>query len=720
MFLFNNKGRKIKQCILLIMAFSLSFSSLFAEVIANDILNKNVQRWDITFSDTDNGDVNNIETMLQEVNKVAKEIDKISVLLPRATLTGSCGDTGCSLDSVQCDAVTETPFCPDGSVLNTTRDMCQKDPDVLECPDGFTYDTLVGQCIKPVKCPDGGIYVLERQRCEFPIIYECPEGYTEENGICVSPPLCSGGGIFNKDTNLCEINITYKCEDGWTENESGDCEKPPFCPDGSSYSNIFNKCISDFTKSCPSGYSLNLVNDRCEKNPDCPSGYTYNTSTNKCEAPNACSVGTYDAITGMCKLTTTGSNYWAYKTTGVSIGDDTYKTISAWSDGHMCNYCCGVSYIFNDNGCRYVVDAGGEFCYDDSSSEVEPVGTIEKDIDNIKYECKAGTATTYTSTSCPAGYSVTADGKCSTNPTCPSGGSFDGTIDKCYINYTKTCSTGTYDSVTDRCVLDADCFGGVLNIDSDKCEISKTKTCDIGVLNPEETKCVFSPNCLNDGIFNASLDGCKDDKVPLDCPVYTDVALDVCYEKENECYIDTSFPNRDTLSYSSVLESCLVEVNIVCSTSLTWNGALEKCEAVPICNYGVYYQENDFCFKGDYSCPIDPSLECKGTEEFNHWCSPWECNLNNQCGYAFCPDEQPPKDTSPWMLRSLLGDIAYTSNSQCTSVNCDIVTNRDISYCGEDTCPKGFGVYEENNRCYQDVCPDGSFLGQDNNCYIEE
>jgi len=1115
MYSFNNKAIKMRRIILLLMVFSISFSSLFAEVTASDILNKNAQRWDITFSDTDNGDVNNIETMLQEVNKVAKEIDKISVLLPRATLTGSCsGGVGCNLDSAQCDAITETPFCPDGSVLNTTRDMCQKDPDVFDCPAGFAYDTSVGQCVKPVECPYGGTYIVERQRCESPILYDCPPGYTEENGVCVSPPLCQAGATFNPINDMCEVEATNKCggfEDGWIYDTTEDvCYKTPDCASGFVYNNTFNKCGKAFSPTCEDGYSYNSTRDRCEKNPVCPSGTTYNNSTDRCEQPNnsACSNGTWDGsrclssnqsdskcfllgyagtvgdgyangsinggmygIAGSfdanCNaktnyyaplnyvpvhqsrtksgltfqnighhddnlkcLFTFGSgimgwttnkyvnkpntntdyyfvskgsimgqttppyyeHFWVTLKSDCSISKMRYKKSATSTDitkninvqegeegginpvswGTIALYTakvkvyahasastfspsCPTNYTHNGSGKCYqnptcpnggLFDGNVDKCYKtftkscpsgayDNTSDMcvlnancdggtlnttkdrceksyEPqcangwnwnssVQTCEKDpscvagttysttlntcISNFSQSCASGysyssirdrcektptcsSGTTYNASlkkcqgteysnnlnvsgndcwssgvgcsstafawnvpksyplanlinshgkiyvyergsykgsltsysqvtqmhnqcdgygfktntgintgcfsgkcnrgtgfsfcwaktcnlvkivtsggvgcgtganacisyycsntnaiSCPSGYTKTiVSGKamCAKtyleNPTCPSGGQFDGNTDKCYLSYAKTCNIGVYDTSTDKCIIPADCFGGTLEINKDMCVQPRELLCSTGVKDSSTGKCIYDATCTDSGSLDATLSTCKDDKIPLSCVQKTDIALDVCYEKENVCKVSTSFINYNSLVYSDALKTCLVDENVVCASSLTWSEAIIKCEAVPICNYGVYNPQNNFCFADDYSCPINPSFECIGTQ-FNHWCSPWKCNSNNQCGYAFCSNNQTPKNTSPWMLRSLLGDVAYISNSQCIGANCDIVTNRDISYCGENSCPKGFGVYEQNNKCYQDVCPDGAFLGQDNNCYIEE
>jgi hypothetical protein len=69
------------------------------------------------------------------------------------------------------------------------------------------------------------------------------------------------------------------------------------------------------------------------------------------------------------------------------------------------------------------------------------------------------------------------------------------------------------------------------------------------------------------------------------------------------------------------------------------------------------------------------------------------------------------------MPRYLLNNITASGNGQCTGPKCDLAINKNISYCGTYSCPKGFGVFEQNNQCYKYECPNGSTRGQDGKCY---
>lgn len=781
----------MKRIILLLIISSITFGYLFAEVTANDILKKNTQRWDITFDNPDKADIKNTAKVLEEVAKVAKEINKISVLLPRLARMGSCGDTGCNLDSVKCDAVTEKPVCPDGSVLNPTRDMCQKDPDIFKCPTGYTYDSALELCAKSLTCPYGGTYVLKRHRCEVKRIWKCPSGYTEKsNGICVSPPICSKGGIFDKSIHKCVIKIVWKCKSGWLWNSATSrCERNPTCPSGFSYSNSANKCVASFSKTCSAGYHFVSSRNRCERNPTCPSGSNYNSYTKRCERGNACPSGqTYNRSNGKCMI------------------QNVQLAIGRVGDNYLSGYCSMYSYtstlyIANVNNLRYftlkrtkfddyikvevnghvvrvgpyggdrlkVITAsygswGGwtfrEVQYSASGFGNCELGTSWDQYHNINVKpylrngvntfkitvevagggeayayfgsqgpgiscrsgyCSKSTTPSYVNTQCPSGYAHDSSGRCYQNPTCPGGGRFDSRNNACYKPFLKHCSNGTFDSTLNECVKNPNCYGGILDAKSNKCQLLRYSVCPNGtVKNLATDNCEYSSSCTGIGTLNTSLNQCKDNKIPLRCPVGTDAKLDVCYDKVNYCQVSASFPKYSTLKYSNTLKICAIDPYIVCAKSLTWTASVRKCEAVPICMTGVYQSDTNKCFDNKYSCPIDKNIPCVGTQKYNHWCSPWKCNSNKQCGYAFCPNNMAPKNTSPWMLRSLLYNVAYTSNSQCVGSKCDIVVNRDISYCGKDSCPKGFGVYEKNNRCYKDECPNGSFLGQDNKCYIEK
>lgn len=1086
--------------LLKIFIFIFSFFPTFVnamDVNTTELFNPASAVYDVT-----NTAPNTIKTM-QLVEKTLVQVDAISGLMPREIKLGACSETGCPIDAVQCDAVTELPSCPSGSVLNATRDMCQKDPDVFECPSGFNYDNMLGKCVKPLECPSGGEYNVSRNRCEFKRIYECPVGYTQEGNTCVAPPTCPSNAIFNPTTLKCELDATYACADaGWTyEAATNKCWlAPPTCPVGYVYNTTYDKCFLAYTKGCASGYTYNTTRTRCEKTPpDCPSGTTYNTATNRCEqgSGSACTLsgGTWNGSTCTVSgsyaaaVNSTGNRIFSwyisptlgantsikrYPFTGLPLPekpisvvynraagqgwfagispanisllysegtifsatyDDavdsvvinfnyntgevyfdyflqnnstlviTYASTTTYTcpsggtlSGTTCNttsnvaascpvgythdgsgkcyanptcpssgsfdgnldlcyvsftktcssgtydssvdQCvqnatcakgvlnpskdrceqdyvpvCGTGWTFNSatqfceklpvcitgvysntydkcllsyvpsctsgytynatrdrceknppdcpNGTTYnettnrceqgagsaCTLAGGtwngtdctvdgsyvatsvmscptkifyrpvktpsEFSTDSSEWSWYALSTLTLKTEtatNCTYEglyaprptiqikavspktsvggcptiylrngglgawtlsatyqyitpninttgavfatsygngtnqvcfsdigrsvgdfyyvtplfvfnsCPSGgtlsgttcNTTSNVAASCPAGYTHDGSGRCYANPTCPSSGSFDGVNDICYLTFGKSCTSGSYDTISNACVLDPICDEGILNTTLDKCQLSRDVVCSIGAKDLVTGKCTFVASCQS----NATLvvDKCTNYPIPLTCPSGTDTTLDVCYSNVNDCYVDNSYINANTLAYSASLKTCLVEEKIACATGLTWSETYIKCEAVPICYNGMYNPENDFCYISTKECPINSSYPCKGPIG-NKWCSPYECNpTTNQCGYAKCSSGYPPTSKEE-PTEQISGLILNTSDSVCMDMSCYFSNSSRISYCGtEATCPKGFGVFQEGSNCYQSVCPPTS-QELDGSCY---
>ena len=55
----------------------------------------------------------------------------------------------------------------------------------------------------------------------------------------------------------------------------------------------------------------------------------------------------------------------------------------------------------------------------------------------------------------------------------------------------------------------------------------------------------------------------------------------------------------------------------------------------------------------------------------------------------------------------------------CIDLFCDLASYNNISYCEQEGCSQGFGVYEENGNCYLKECPQGTSEGNDGECYDE-
>ncbi|WP_457748585.1 hypothetical protein [Sulfurimonas sp.] len=535
-------------------------------------------------------------------------------------------------------------------------------------------------------CPNGGTLSGETCYQTTTSSPSCPTDYSiNDSGICYTNPTCLDGGSYDGDSDVCYKTLTITCPSGFTYDSTNSvCVADAYCSYSGTLSTSDDKCYLSKDTSCPTGYSLS--GSICIKVPTCSSGGSYASSIDQCtyEASYSCSTGyNYNSTYNVCTAT-------AICVTGTILNNSTDQ--------------CEVSGGWT---CYSGFTASGNICYQDPNCSL---GTYDENGD----ECNAGSETSCT------GLTLDADSdKCYTSSSCYDNGYYDYDSDKCWFSYSPTCSSGVYSSEDDKCLLDADCNGGTLNTATDKCEIDHGYSCpDGGTEDLSNQVCIFDTICYEGGSQNGS--NCEVDKIPLECPTDansgTDTTLDVCYSHTNDCLITTTYPDYNTLSYSDTLQACLVKTDLQCAEGLSWSAEYQKCEAIPICSEGVYYPANDKCFNEDYSCPTDPNLPCIGPS-MNKWCSPWKCNANNQCGYAYCLNNS-PSSTEPWMARDLLYNIQYIANNQCIGNKCDVVNNRDISYCGgEETCPKGFGVYEVDGKCYVDACPDGSEIGDDGNCY---
>ena len=729
---------------------------------SKDILAPNGTAFDFTFTDDTNSSIYLNKTYI-EVSQVVKEIEKIAnALVPRDISVENCSLSGCPIDAVQCDAVTESPSCPDGSILNTVRDMCQKEPDVFDCPNGFTYDNDIRQCVKPLDCPNGGTYSIERNRCEFKRIYECPIGYTQDGDTCIAPPTCPSGATFDSTLLKCTTEPTFACADtGWTYDPSTNkCfYDPPTCPMGMTYSKTYDKCLLAYTPTCATGYTYNSTKARCEKAPpDCPSGTTYNATTNRCEqgAGSACTLsgGTWNGTdctvdssypaatsTSSCKVRspirysgTMSFQVNPYYEYTINVGSTT--TVSR--DGH----CAGEPVVATCNSDNTVTIVK-QHIFIPSETTILTIGnSVPNYFNSNPSDCRgpvnafitfASSNTTYTcpsggtlsgttcinqttvAPSCPSGYTHDGTGKCYANPTCPLSGSFDGANDVCWLSFSKSCTSGTYDSTSNACINEPICDGGTLNTILDKCHMSREIICSQGVKDPVSGKCTFTATCQSGATLDVK--GCNEEPIPLTCPSGTDTVLNVCYSNQDTCKVATTYPKYATLSYSDALNICIIDENIICASSLTWSELYKKCEAVPICYNGMYNPENDFCYISTKTCPTNAAYPCLGPIG-NQWCSPYNCNPStNQCGYAECPGAIQPSQTAE-MSPSYNANLIYNaSDTLCTNGRCDLANSSRFTYCGlEEACPSGFGVFEQNGQCFVRECPQGSFQ-ENSKCY---
>lgn len=592
-FLCNNFMRSVMKVFLAMLLLS---QNIFATTnsISNDILNPNNTAYDITFTD-DTANKIYINKTYIEVSQVVKEIEKIAnALVPRDITVASCSSTtGCPLDSVQCDAVTETPYCPDGSTLNTTRDMCQKDPDVFSCPTGFTYDMSLKQCVKPLDCPNGGTYVVSRNRCEYKRIYECPAGYAQSGNTCIAPPVCPNNATFDATLLKCTLNPTFQCADaGWTyDPATNKCfYAPPTCQSGGSYNATYDKCISN---------TLSTT---------CPSGYTYDNNYKMCIANPNCSAGDYDPVTKKCLLSymPTCANGYTYNSTRLRCEktpdcpiDASYNSTTNRCEQNKNSACLSVGGDWNGNNCSVVSSYDAVLI---SSKYTCPYGGVLSGNSCLK--------TSYVSPACPSGYSLTGDGRCYITSTCSLSGQLDNNVDMCWLDFSKICSSGTYDASLDKCSLSSTCASsGTLNQSTNLCTIAASySSCSAGYSFDNNLKLCTSVATCTKGVLNASLDRCEQDYTPVCGTGWTFNSVTSMCEKDPVCIIGT---------YNKSLDKCVSSYTKTCPSGFTLNTTTNpnRCEAVPNCTAGTTYngttdtcEATPLCSQGSYSSTFKKCL----------------------------------------------------------------------------------------------------------------
>ncbi|WP_457641321.1 conjugal transfer protein TraN [Persephonella sp.] len=525
----------------------------------------------------------------------------------------------CPQNRVQCDATNEQPLCPEGT-LNPDRDMCQADAQI-QCPTGYTWDPSIDKCTLQYQCPENGILNKDKDRCQKAFIPDCPSNYTADltNEVCYKQVDC-GIGSFNPALDRCEYPVTKTCPSGFTLNNEDICQAPPSCIPNTTYSTTLDKCISDYTLNCPDGYTW--TGSRCETtNIICPSKYSYNASTNRCEAqptsggvsPSTCSADLtmYEAAYciehkshGSCTPTSTGCKATVYDSTGNP------QTLTF---DQNCN-------ITKFNYFPFSVAPGEYKCSSDPSTCVFWGAVV-----CIKNTSTGGVPTL----TCPDG-STPVNGVCIANPSCPSGGNFDGAADVCWLNATQTCPTGTTLNTTlNKCIADPICSSGSsLDTVNDVCWIAYTPSCPTGwSYDAANSICYQSITC--DFVYNPTRDRCEA-TLGKDCGTYTYSSTEDLCIKDISCPTDLNFSLNNTITYDTSLDVCLSEAVHICpsgtSYTYTWNSTpINKCELIPICLNGVYNPQNDLCYLGDFTCPLGSQYQCVTMSDGKNYCSDLFC-----------------------------------------------------------------------------------------------
>ena len=732
--------------------------------------------YDFTFQDNKGG--NTVVATYIKVDKIEQEVNTVLGLFPRSSVIVNCKDKGngvydCPIDEVACNVSTDKVICPHNGVLNPNRDMCQIKP-TIKCPSGYTWDKKIDKCVSHNTCTDGGTLNETLDRCEKIVDNRCPTGYSYDSlrDVCWKKVVCAHGS-FNPSRDRCELSFIKSCPTGYSYNSSRDrCERSPVCPAEMNYNTTYNVCLKNFIKSCPTGYSYNSSRNRCERSPVCPAGATYNSYLNKCTRSKTTTTK-QQIFPGRTWTSTMGLDdqiwinfywssskhklFWIQSTNNWPSSNNvfygfywrngylysasgtfhTWRGFNSreygapkklvhwyWSGWNTFNYLNEVSIPAGINKIQVQVTATNT-----GTSNQYWSHTIYSSQQNRTLSYRAGytagdglqyprvTVKVFgetTVSACPSGYQ-TSSGTCTQNPSCPNGGQFDGNMDKCYASYSKSCPSGTsYSSSLDMCSKDASCPSGTLDTYRDKCFLSYSPICSYGNYDATNKICYSNPVCSL-GNYNSTANECRA-TITRYCGAnyYWDSTSKKCIDNPT-CPKDSSFKYNSSINYSKILNVCWSKTQHDCPSSYTYSPLpIEKCENIPVCSQGIYDPKLNACYKGD-KCPIDPSISCVGPQQ-NSYCSPHPCNQNYKCGYAVC-NQGIPKPGYPLMSRSFFNIKPFSSASgTCYKQKCDLVKYKYISYCGKETCPKGFGVYAKNGKCYKKSCP-VSTIEKNGQCY---
>lgn len=238
---------------------------------------------------------------------------------------------------------------------------------------------------------------------------------------------------------------------------------------------------------------------------------------------------------------------------------------------------------------------------------------------------------------------------------CPSTGAFVANPDLCYKDALKDCPAGyTYVAANNRCEERPQCSAGtVYNDSSNKCEWTATyeaiytppvdpcwcysygettgswgngvmgigtwgaggECVAVQVNGPEEwvllgPQCPGNYSCTSGGTLSGT--ACiVTNQVNPTCPGgdFQDNGLtgDVCFTPYNLVCNDPAFvvqvPGQPDQCQSPAIHNC--------PAGTTWIGLpVAKCEAVPICNQGIYIPQANSCYNNQQTCPFDATFQC--------------------------------------------------------------------------------------------------------------
>jgi len=634
--------------------------------------------------------------------------------------------------------------CPGDGVFSGASDKCEVVA-TPTCPSGYSFNGSINKCQRPPFCPSETTYDSSVNKCVVASVPVCSSqfSYESSSSTCYRAASCPAGNL-NEVRDTCESAPGYNCPPGYGYNApKGKCEAPPECPSESSYSSSADICVQAAEIGCPSRYSYSSSSEKCERSPDCPSGGSYSVINNRCEMgktwtcpADGKTYGSEQTCNNNCtkkgSCNNTGSELvcrnmrakcapWASSCCYIDVG--------CLGDGRVKLYyhdCCGYGWT------TYVSSIDSLL----RGQTVAPAGTYVQCSSNgacyfymYNYYCSSpyrgwyiwtinlgslGSRALYTcsltgnsysnlqdcNTNCTQGESCTgsclpdytsAGDFCIRNPICSSGGTLDGSRDRCQITPTYSCPTGfSYDTALRACARPTTCSsGGVLNSGLDLCEIASTINCPSGYsFNSSSRLCERAPECLTGSTYHTSRNRCEAS------PTHT-CQSGTNYDSESAfCTAEAFCQTGGLLNPSSDL--CELLVSYSCPSGYTYNSSAEKCERAPFCEAGGSYTPAiDQCAAANtWGCPLGMSYDeisgrciasasCPGGGGLN--------GVTELCEAAATPECEPG-----YSLRSEEG--MCPSEALCSGGVFDPTIDR-CKVVAASLCPTGYSFSSNSEKC---------------------
>ena len=155
------------------------------------------------------------------------------------------GEYYLSTDQMECLSV---PGCEPPAVKNPASLMCEMPPSSDKCPYPYVFDPVRAACTSTPDCHGRGTYNPATNQCESEMENNCIDpSYTfnEETGRCERTPVCRDGA-YHAEYDQCVKVVNLTCPDGYVYIEERDrCEKTLECEGGLPYMANLDACVVD-------------------------------------------------------------------------------------------------------------------------------------------------------------------------------------------------------------------------------------------------------------------------------------------------------------------------------------------------------------------------------------------------------------------------------------------------------------------------------------------